>query len=108
MAGGNRLDVLRAEDQPHTPFAGHSPQRALLTRWSLLIACSQLHLVRDIDVMACVFGWSVHSVLGDSVARTWQRWANSHFLRLRLQFQHPVRVRTCLALGVRRAVWAGR
>lgn len=41
------------------------------------------------------------------VVITWLRCANSHFLRLRLQFQQPVRVRTCLARGVRR-VCAGR
>jgi hypothetical protein len=47
MAGGDGFDMLRAEDQPHSPFARHSPQRALLTGWSLLITCSVLHVIRD-------------------------------------------------------------
>lgn len=53
MAGGNGLDMLGAEDQPHPPFARHPPQGALLAGWSLLIACSPLHVVSEIDVMAC-------------------------------------------------------
>lgn len=112
VAGGNGLDMLGAEDQPHPPFARHSPQGALLAGWSLLIACSPLHVVREIDVMAycCVAVWLVRPpCCRETVWRQrWPRRANSHFLRLRLQFQHPVRVRTCLARGLRRAVWAGR
>lgn len=54
--------MLGAEDQPHPPFARHSPQRALLAGWSLLIACSPSHVVSEIDVMAsscCVAVWLV-------------------------------------------------
>jgi len=109
MAGGNGLDMLRAEDQPHSPFARHSPQRALLTGWSLLITCSVLHEIRDGRHGLCVDMRLVRPVCSCShVATTMAAVANSHFLRLRLQFQHPVLVRTCLALGLRRAVCAGR
>lgn len=69
--------MLRAENQPHAPFARHSPQRALLTGWSLLIACSPLHLVREREkekktswlMDMCMDMWLilslVHSVLGE-------------------------------------------
>lgn len=97
---------------PHshgTPLNEHSLQDGLCSS-----PAHKLHTIRQRRHGLCVGMENDLSALSRAVCSCSQCGEGkaavgySHFLRLRLQFQQPVLVRTCLALGLRRAVWAGR